>query len=122
MIEKLAKAARKFATLESDLAALKMDTSSSASSSLRRRSIATVLKRKAAKEGSNPSPHKSSQDIKLAFSEFYLSLVLLQNYQTLNFTGFRKIMKKHDKVRWSSSSVEVLIICFFFIHTDNFVE
>ncbi len=38
-------------------------------------------------------------DIKLAFSEFYLSLILLQNYQTLNFTGFRKILKKHDKVR-----------------------
>lgn len=37
-------------------------------------------------------------DIKLAFSEFYLSLILLQNYQTLNFTGFRKILKKHDKV------------------------
>ena len=38
-------------------------------------------------------------DLKLAFSEFYLSLILLQNYQTLNFTGFRKILKKHDKVQ-----------------------
>ncbi|CAF1049331.1 unnamed protein product [Didymodactylos carnosus] len=37
-------------------------------------------------------------DVKLAFSEFYLMLVLLQNYQTLNFTGFRKILKKHDKL------------------------
>ncbi|CAF0963545.1 unnamed protein product [Adineta steineri] len=37
-------------------------------------------------------------DLKLAFSEFYLMLVLLQNYQTLNFTGFRKILKKHDKL------------------------
>jgi SPX domain protein involved in polyphosphate accumulation len=37
-------------------------------------------------------------DLKLAFSEFYLSLILLQNYQNLNFTGFRKILKKHDKV------------------------
>ncbi|CAH8831685.1 unnamed protein product [Trichobilharzia szidati] len=37
-------------------------------------------------------------DLKLAFSEFYLSLVLLQNYQSLNFTGFRKILKKHDKL------------------------
>jgi len=43
--------------------------------------------------------HKSMHGIKLAFSEFYLSLILLQNYQTLNFTGFRKILKKHDKVR-----------------------
>ena len=37
-------------------------------------------------------------DLKLAFSEFYLSLILLQNYQNLNFTGFRKILKKHDKL------------------------
>lgn len=37
-------------------------------------------------------------DLKLALSEFYLSLVLLQNYQNLNFTGFKKILKKHDKV------------------------
>jgi hypothetical protein len=38
------------------------------------------------------------QELKLAFSEFYLSLILLQNYQNLNFTGFRKILKKHDKL------------------------
>lgn len=37
-------------------------------------------------------------EIKLAFSEFYLMLVLLHNYQTLNATGFRKILKKHDKM------------------------
>ncbi|THD20879.1 Xenotropic and polytropic retrovirus receptor 1 [Fasciola hepatica] len=41
---------------------------------------------------------RKMHDLKLAFSEFYLSLVLLQNYQTLNFTGFRKILKKHDKL------------------------
>jgi SPX domain protein involved in polyphosphate accumulation len=43
-------------------------------------------------------PAKKIQELKLAFSEFYLSLILLQNYQNLNFTGFRKILKKHDKV------------------------
>lgn len=32
------------------------------------------------------------------FSEFYLNLVLLQNYQQMNATGFRKILKKHDKL------------------------
>ncbi|KAH8262112.1 hypothetical protein KR038_010429 [Drosophila bunnanda] len=32
-----------------------------------------------------------------AYCEFYLSLVLIQNYQTLNETGFRKICKKYDK-------------------------
>lgn len=42
--------------------------------------------------------YKKEHDLKLAFSEFYLSLILLQNYQTLNNTGFRKILKKHDKI------------------------
>ena len=52
-------------------------------------------------------------DLKLAFSEFYLSLILLQNYQNLNFTGFRKILKKHDKLlqtnagaKWRTEQVE----------------
>ena len=56
---------------------------------------------------------KKLQDMKLAFSEFYLSLVLLQNYQNLNYTGFRKILKKHDKLfecdsglRWKSKFVD----------------
>jgi hypothetical protein len=42
---------------------------------------------------------RKEHELKLAFSEFYLSLILLQNYQTLNHTGFRKILKKHDKVK-----------------------
>ncbi len=42
--------------------------------------------------------YRRRTDLKLAFSEFYLMLILLQNYQTLNFTGFRKILKKHDKL------------------------
>ena len=52
-------------------------------------------------------------ELKLAFSEFYLSLVLLQDYQNLNFTGFRKILKKHDKLlntdagqKWRQTHVE----------------
>ena len=55
-------------------------------------------------------------DIKLAFSEIYLNLVLLQNYQTLNFTGFRKILKKHDKLletctgaQWRQNNVETAL-------------
>ena len=32
-------------------------------------------------------PARKMQDLKLAFSEYYLSLVLLQNYQNLNYTG-----------------------------------
>lgn len=67
---------------------------------------------------------KKLNDLKLAFSEFYLSLVLLQNYQRLNFTGFRKIFKKHDKLlannegkRWHSAHVETA-----FFHTNKDVD
>ena len=42
--------------------------------------------------------YQKMNDLKLAFSEFYLMLILIKNYQTLNFTGFRKILKKHDKL------------------------
>ncbi|KAK7571792.1 hypothetical protein V9T40_014264 [Parthenolecanium corni] len=58
-------------------------------------------------------PARKLQDLKLAFTEFYLSLVLLQNYQSLNFTGFRKILKKHDKLlqtpegsQWRAENVD----------------
>lgn len=44
---------------------------------------------------STRSKHRS---LKTALSEFYLSLSLLQNFQQLNHTGFRKILKKHDKL------------------------
>ena len=77
--EKLAEAQRKFATLNAELS-----------------------------QSSQPGKGKKEvrffnlgasklHDLKLAFSEYYLSLVLLQNYQNLNYTGFRKIFKKHDK-------------------------
>ena len=68
---------------------------------MRRQSIVptTLLRRRKKPESSSePVVYKSLNDIKLALSEFYLSLILLQNYQSLNFTGFRKILKKHDKV------------------------
>ena len=41
---------------------------------------------------------RKHSNLKLCLSEFYLNLVLLQNYQQLNHTGFRKALKKHDKV------------------------
>jgi SPX domain protein involved in polyphosphate accumulation len=58
------------------------------------------------KRSNSKSEHKQMKrhrfrklnDIKLAFSEFYLMLILLKNYQTLNYTGCRKILKKHDKL------------------------
>lgn len=84
--EKLAEATRKFATLNSELSA-----------------ALEVLKdgkhsRHALVGYGKKAPARKLQELKLAFSEFYLSLILLQNYQTLNHTGFRKILKKHDKV------------------------
>merc|ERR1719209_2854806 len=73
--EKLAEATRKFVTLKSELEGSEGDHEKK--KKLQRRKV---------------------MDLKLAFSEFYLSLILLQNYQNLNFTGFRKILKKHDKM------------------------
>jgi len=35
--------------------------------------------------------YQKLNDLKLAFSEFYLMITLLINYQILNYTGFRKI-------------------------------
>lgn len=89
ILEKLAEATRKYAGLKSDLSeaqdveyTVKANTSSIKNNILRKRNV----------------PARKMQELKLAFSEFYLSLILLQNYQNLNFTGFRKILKKHDKV------------------------
>ena len=44
------------------------------------------------------------RDLKLAFSEFYLMLIFLKNYQTLNFTGFCKILQKYDTLFETTSS------------------
>ncbi|XP_022232919.2 xenotropic and polytropic retrovirus receptor 1 homolog [Drosophila obscura] len=44
-----------------------------------------------------PTQPQSIPQLRNAYSEFYLSLILLQNYQTLNQTAFRKICKKYDK-------------------------
>jgi hypothetical protein len=46
---------------------------------------------------SSPEIRSRLKAMKLAFSEYYLSLILLQQYQQLNKEGFRKILKKHDK-------------------------
>jgi SPX domain protein involved in polyphosphate accumulation len=52
---------------------------------------------------SSGSINMKKRDIEIALSEFYLFLILLRNYQLLNFTGFRKILKKHDKLMKTSS-------------------
>ncbi|XP_032679557.1 xenotropic and polytropic retrovirus receptor 1 homolog [Odontomachus brunneus] len=83
--EKLAEATRKYAALQSELkTALELQQRSGKNKE---------------KTSTMPSiPTRKLRELKLAFSEFYLSLVLLQSYQTLNHTGFRKILKKHDKL------------------------
>merc|ERR1719209_1240510 len=81
--EKLAEATRKFVTLKSELEGNEGEQEKK--KKLQRRKV---------------------NDFKLAFSEFYLSLILLQNYQQLNFTGFRKILKKHDKLMNAENGAE----------------
>ena len=76
--EKLAEATRKFATLKTEMDGPDHDDLT--------------------QKGHKKIQRRKVMDLKLAFSEFYLSLILLQNYQNLNFTGFRKILKKHDKL------------------------
>ncbi|XP_036610174.1 xenotropic and polytropic retrovirus receptor 1 [Trichosurus vulpecula] len=100
--EKLAEAQRRFSTLQNELhSSLDVQKETSVVSTLRKRR--------------NPVFHLSHEkrvqyrnirDLKLAFSEFYLSLILLQNYQNLNFTGFRKILKKHDKILETSRGAD----------------
>ncbi|CAH2985020.1 unnamed protein product [Chilo suppressalis] len=95
--EKLAEATRKFATLESEL----------------KSHFDTMKPRGGGDSKKFQLPRRKVQELKLAFSEFYLSLILLQNYQNLNYTGFRKILKKHDKLlsvnngaQWRAEHVE----------------
>lgn len=94
----MAEATRKFAALRTDLKTALDATQKARSKSQIKRTGLT---------------HRKVQELKLGFSEFYLSLILLQNYQNLNHTGFRKILKKHDKllkvengVKWRQERVE----------------
>lgn len=101
--EKLAEATRKYANLRTELSEAQEDGFQSKKSISRRKKL---LRKKNV-------PARKIQELKLAFSEFYLGLILLQNYQNLNFTGFRKILKKHDKLlsvdfgaHWRAEHVE----------------
>ncbi|XP_035270519.1 xenotropic and polytropic retrovirus receptor 1a [Anguilla anguilla] len=107
--EKLAEAQRRFATLQNELqSSLDAQRESSAPDLRRRHKTVFHLSHEERVKSRN------IKDLQLAFSEFYLSLILLQNYQNLNFTGFRKILKKHDKILetprgadWRVAHVEV---------------
>jgi len=91
----LAEATRKYAALQSELkTAVEMQQGSG--------------KNKGKASAKPLLPTRKLRELKLAFSEFYLSLIL--NYQTLNHTGFRKILKKHDKVSYCINDVIVFVI------------
>ena len=110
--EKLSEAVRKSVNLKTEL-----DTLRQAEENERGGILGGLRKRKEKAVqffGGKKEPLRKMQDLKLAFSEFYLSLILLQNYQNLNYTGFRKILKKHDKLlhktsgaQWRDSKVEM---------------
>ncbi|XP_046401366.1 xenotropic and polytropic retrovirus receptor 1-like [Ischnura elegans] len=99
--EKLAESTRKMATLQSELKKAIEGPSDSKISSIIKKSYQD---RKDAIKNLK-APESKKRELKLAFSEFYLSLILLQNYQNLNHTGFEKIMKKHDKMLQTNSGV-----------------
>ncbi|KAJ8668179.1 hypothetical protein QAD02_009842 [Eretmocerus hayati] len=99
--EKLAEATRKYAALQSELKTAQ-DMQHGSGRHKGKSALKTQL------------PTRKIRELKLAFSEFYLSLILLQNYQNLNYTGFRKILKKHDKLlsvdsgsKWRLEFVEI---------------
>lgn len=104
--EKLAEAQRRFATLQNELqSSLDAQRESLANSrGLRRRKTVFALSQQ------ERCKHRNIKDLQLAFSEFYLSLILLQNYQNLNFTGFRKILKKHDKILETSRGADWRVV------------
>ena len=80
--EKLAEATRKLASLKGELVSLTEPQSQDKKFfGLRRRRASSSTREKPA------TTVKKLKDLKLAFSEYYLSLVLLQSYQNLNFTG-----------------------------------
>ncbi|XP_075736256.1 solute carrier family 53 member 1 isoform X2 [Rhipicephalus microplus] len=115
--EKLAEATRKFSNLKSELnnyisklESHRLSGSAAVGGGGGRLGLMKAFDRQAQEVKIHT---RKIHDLKLAFSEFYLSLILLQNYQNLNFTGFRKILKKHDKLlgtnlgaQWRQSHVE----------------
>ncbi|XP_038063830.1 xenotropic and polytropic retrovirus receptor 1 homolog [Patiria miniata] len=102
--EKEAEAMRRFAQLTDELRQVDSQTVANSAALRRRRSSMFILDNSEVKVAK--SDRRKVSDLKLAFSEFYLSLILLQNYQKLNFTGFRKILKKYDKMMKSTRGAE----------------
>ena len=112
--EKLAEAKRKFASLSSDLASLANAHQQSDGGILKGIFRANDDKSKKGKKSASEQqqqqsrsenetndgrtldlskiPHRKVQEMKLAFSEYYLSLVLLQNYQVRKLKQEKKFL------------------------------
>lgn len=62
------------------------------------------------------SKRKSALHLRKSILEFYRGLLLLKSYSRLNHTGFRKIIKKFDKVVTSSCHTFGFTICFSYLY------
>ncbi|XP_034482686.1 xenotropic and polytropic retrovirus receptor 1 [Drosophila innubila] len=93
-LEKLAEARRKHGTLKLQLLATSRAPGHTASlNSLPSQRMSAV----SMPSTSSNRKLMTQRQLRNAYSEFYLTLVLIQNFQSLNETGFRKICKKYDK-------------------------
>ncbi|KPU74060.1 uncharacterized protein Dana_GF22095, isoform D [Drosophila ananassae] len=103
-LEKLSEARRKHNTLKIQLLAYShVPGHTSSDLSIGSNRIASHLPNR---RRSSAEKKMTQRQLRSAYSEFYLSLVLLQNYQSLNETGFRKICKKYDKYLRSTAGAE----------------
>nr|XP_014341088.1 PREDICTED: xenotropic and polytropic retrovirus receptor 1 [Latimeria chalumnae] len=107
--EKLAEAQRRFATLQNELqSSLDAQRESSNLSTVRqRRKKVFHLSHEARVH------HRNLKDLKLAFSEFYLSLILLQNYQASLHPSRKSAMKLTSAVKYKSSTAQIEAFCSF---------
>jgi len=103
--EKLAEATRKFQELGAEVGIsnksddnLHLDIDRGYASQTGNADSRAALVQKSKLNNKKLKGARKLKELKFAVSEFYLSLVLIQNFQELNFTGFRKILKKHDKL------------------------
>ncbi|CAF1001418.1 unnamed protein product [Rotaria sp. Silwood1] len=97
--EKLSESIRRFEQLRTELKYFKKHLTINESEQ-------TIIRRRRQYRKILRSNYNHINDLKLAFSELYLLLVLLQNYQTLNYMGFKKILTKHDKLFHKINGIE----------------
>ena len=86
--EKVAEAIRNFAQLQDEIRQVDSKTVHTVAERLARRRSTVFVPPRLELETKNKSQQKKLADVKLAFSEFYLSLILLQNYQVQYMTRF----------------------------------